>query len=111
MRVESDGIPFEKGDVNPYFPSFAHGETRRYHICSKHLPCVFPSGGAGTTYTNKTPNYGICVRVQNFIGHIQKGDGRNENERGVAHVSLSGPHARRQCTGQKVQMCMVSFQG
>lgn len=69
-RIESDGVLFGKGDVNSCFPSCALGETMRYYICYKHLPCTFPFGGAKATSTSETSDYDICVGMYNLVVHL-----------------------------------------
>ena len=73
MRVDSNNIIVEEGDVDPCFPPFTSWEPIRYHIYSKHLSCVFPSGGAGTTSTNET-SYGVCIEAWSFIDHLLSED-------------------------------------
>lgn len=63
MRVDSNGIHVEKGDVNPYFPLRTPREIGRYHISSKHMPCIFHLGGSKTTPTSETSNYDVCIEV------------------------------------------------
>lgn len=63
VRIDSDGILVEKYDVNFCFPSHALGETKRYYICCKHLPFIFPSEGAKASSTSETFDYDVCVET------------------------------------------------
>lgn len=107
MRVDSDIIIVKKCDVNP---RFMWGNQEISHF-RKHMRCIFPLGGAGTTCNSKIPDYGVCIRAQSLIEHLWKEDGKNENERVVIRFIFLEPHCGCHINGLKVHVCMIFLQG